>query len=271
MKKGLLIFIFFFTSCSLSVDLSGLLISKTTADERFEISQSDSMPTNLALGSEFSFLVISDIHEHETENSNFYFLSNQIESNDAMILLAGDLSQSGELRDYVFLKNQLSHLGLPYFGVPGNHDVYFGNEENFFEAFGPSCYRFEAEHLLVIGLDSATGTLGNLQINWLENELENATNDLIVVFFHHALICPNWGQLQQMTDSREILFLMDLFAENGVDLVFTGHTHSSDSNVVRGVTYLNCDDFVDTGFDREVLRIFISNETWSAERFSLRN
>src|SRR5688572_29095719 len=58
------------------------------------------------------------------------------------ILLAGDISDFGMLKEFEWVNRSLSKLSKPYLGVLGNHDVIADGEYVFTRMFGPADYVF---------------------------------------------------------------------------------------------------------------------------------
>ncbi len=257
-----------FFLCGCFIDPFGFFVSYDSAESRFEVSRTLNQPNDLSLSGEFSFLVIADVHIYGRENSNFARLSNALLPSDRFMLVAGDLAQRGDPADYEILHSQLSNLGLPFYTVPGNHDCYYSHADEYMEFCGPTSYAFRAGELCLIALDSATGSLGKSQMEWLQGLLATNSATQTVVFTHQNLINPSFGQMQQIDGEEERLLLFDLFADSQVDIVFTGHTHQFDSNVIRGVLYYNVEDFLDTSACK-VARVLVQSNGLQVHSFAL--
>ena len=100
-------------------------------------------------------------------------------SNAVAVVMVGDLT-TGHAEDYALFEQHLPNRdSLPSFLIPGNHDLYFNGWEEFYTRFGSSTYFFTIRTTtatdLFICLDSGGGTLGNLQLDWLKEMLENTS------------------------------------------------------------------------------------------------
>lgn len=235
---------FYLVSCN--ADPKGL-VSSSDVDKRFEDSAYLAGENDLEITGEFSFVVISDTHIYHGDASKLAALKerlNQDGKNDQFVIACGDISQCGSKEDFDAVKNALKPE-LPVYTTLGNHDLYFDGWHNYQAVFGKSCYTFKAGPVRFISFDSANGTLGRKQKNWLEEVLRNKTESLTVVFTHFEFFSPNTETIQQYTDIEEVYYLVHLFKETGVDYIFMGHSHDFYDKDVDGVHYVNISDFVD--------------------------
>ncbi len=266
-KLTALVLPFLFAACN--VDVLGIF-GTTDVDQRFNDSMQSPPPSAVSVtATNFSILVLSDEHVYYGSNENFVRLTNFIEADDRLMILCGDNVQNGRESDFLALKDYLTMTGLPYYLTPGNHDIYNGGWQYFNNVFGRDCYSVSTGKVRLICLDSASGTLGGLQRQWLENTFAAATEPVIVVFTHFEFFRNGITELQQYTDPEEVLYLMNLFETHGVDIVLTGHSHVYDDRTINGVRYITADDFVDNGGTKQVLRLKVSGDTISTETFDL--
>jgi 3',5'-cyclic AMP phosphodiesterase CpdA len=252
MKKFILIIVVCLTT-GCTIDLLGLFGS-SDVDLRFmESREMGEIPDIVGLPDEFSFIIIADLHIRGS-NRNMTLLKDKITDNDRFVLLAGDLTQCGYEEDFITLTNYERELGIPFYYTLGNHDVYFGGWEYAKRIIGQSSYTFAAGNLRIISIDSANGTLGALQLQWLENVLDKMTEDYCLIFTHFHFFNSHLLEFQQYTDIEEIYYLMHLFERSGVDWVVMGHSHKHDARLVNGVLYLVSDAFVDKGRGGKYIR-----------------
>ncbi len=111
-----------------------------------------------------------------------------------LILVSGDVAETGADEEYEWAADGLRALGIPFLVVPGNHDL----REPLRRAFRAET-GVEPEHLgfshnmggiRVIGLDTlvegqAHGALFAAQLAWLERELERAGVEPVLIVMHH--------------------------------------------------------------------------------------
>lgn len=163
---------------------------------------------------------------------------------------------------------------LPWFAALGNHDLYFEGWKSYRTVIGRSVYTLQVGipgndgSMLIIALDSANGTLGALQLKWIEDLLPGEKNswDHIVVFTHSQFFSTGLTTVVQFTDTEEIYRLMDLFSKNGVDLVLMGHNHIWDDRLIDGVQYLTLDPLQKEGSDDSFVRITVDGKDLSWQR-----
>ena len=163
------------------------------------------------------------------------------------------------------LARNIAQIGVPWYHVPGNHDMNFlaadddESLETFRRLFGPPYYSFDygRVHFVVLdtvhylgtsrgaedpdplGVGSYEGRLGARQLAWLANDLRLVPADrLIVLAMHIPLASPLNPQSPSInvSDRRE---LFEVLAGRDKLLALAGHMHIADH------TYFGRDD----GFD----------------------
>lgn len=109
-----------------------------------------------------------------------------------------------------------------FFSLPGNEQWY---------AFSYGCSRF-------IGLDTnADFSPGSPQYTWLNNELQSSaylSSTWQIVYFHHP---PYTSGLHKGNEEPVADYLVPLFEQYGVDMVFAGHNHHYERSYRNGVYY----------------------------------
>jgi len=132
----------------------------------------------------------------------------------------------------------------------GNHDVYFKQWDIYRSYFKTATYWFDTNNGskkldLFICLDSAEGTLGPDQMNWLRTLLADKSKDgyrRIIVFTHTHLwkLDGSQGHTSNMA-MEETYELTALLASYGVEFMWSGHQHARQSVLFKGVNYLVLD------------------------------
>lgn len=255
---------FYLVSCS--ADPKGLVISSSDVDKRFE--DSSTMPNKKGVAipeNEFSFIVVADTHVYKGDASDLIALKNKLNSdgeNDKFLIACGDISQCGAAEDFQAFKDALEDENFPVYTTIGNHDLYYDGWSNYRRILGKSCYTFNAGEVLFISFDSANGTLGRKQKNWLEWVLNNKTESLVIIFTHFEFFSPGSTTIQQYTDIEEVAYLVHLFGKTGVDYVFMGHSHQFSHNEIGGVHFVNAPGFHG---DRKYLRVKVNKSSGSID------
>ena len=132
----------------------------------------------------------------------------------------------------------------------GNHDIYFKQWQICREFFKTSAYWFNTRNGnkkldLFICLDTAEGTLGIDQTNWLRELLAEKSKEgyrRIIVFTHtHFWKLDNSQGHTSNFALEETYELAALFAEYHVNYIWSGHQHARQSVIYKGVNYLVLD------------------------------
>ncbi len=118
--------------------------------------------------------------------------------------------------------------------VAGNHD---GPVEAFSTIFGlPPCYSFDAGSLHVTVLDSNDRAWADMrtQTAWLEEDLTSPLPRKIAAFHHPPFSSDRKHPGGDLAIRAE---WSDIFSRNGVDAVFSGHTHTYERYRADGTEY----------------------------------
>ena len=207
MKKNLLylsLIALVFTSCAsddTTLDIAGLFSPNgEVVGTRFaqSMAYNDSVgEMHLEMGSDdYLIYVCTDSHVTRKNHKNLDFFIDQYRAETApkLALHLGDIIDAQ--KNYPCADSILHFAGQTIldtvFATPGNHDIYFRQWSIYRSFFKTSAYWFDTKNGakkldLFICLDSAEGTLGVDQMNWLRNLLANKSKEgyrRIVVFTH---------------------------------------------------------------------------------------
>jgi 3',5'-cyclic AMP phosphodiesterase CpdA len=203
---------------------------------------------------------ISDLHFDDTEPGSVEALRESIESiGPALIVVSGDLTLRGGIREFRSARRFLDSLASPILVVPGNHDIPAFNP---IARFGRPLGRFRdlisrdlsprvrASGVSIIGLNSARPW--DLSWNWSHGRLSRAQIELADDFFgndpsgsfrcvvvHHPFVVPDGMPGFRSIGNRELM--QRVLHRRRVDLVLSGHLH-------KGFWRVLSDGSDDTGF-----------------------
>jgi 3',5'-cyclic-AMP phosphodiesterase len=113
-----------------------------------------------------------------------------------VVIASGDLTDHGRAEEYEMLREILSHLAMPIFVVPGNHDDRevlaraFANEPYMPEPGNFVNYAIEDYPIRLIGLDSTVtghhhGEMCEARLRWLDETLRARPDASTLIFMHH--------------------------------------------------------------------------------------
>ena len=146
----------------------------------------------------------------------------------------------------------IARIGIPWYNVPGNHELNFEAEddryslETFKRYFGPPYYAFEYGDALFVVLDNIeyqghgesdpgdvrgsggyVANLGRRQLAWLAQELRHVPDERLVFLAMHAPLETYLGEAPGVTtaDRRE---LFELLSGRPNLYAVAGHTHTTE-------------------------------------------
>ncbi len=256
-KLSFILLVFFLSGCGNILDTSGFFFPDDLIDSRFvqsdQWNQTNPFKTISVNSENYQLFIAGDSHIGGTVNFD-KFVSESKKNSAAALVIVGDIV-SGHKQGYDTLINHLPNYSqIPYFLAVGNHDLYFDGWKTFYPYFGSSTYYFTVQTPtakdLNIVLDSGSGTLGGKQLAWLQHVLENERSKYRHCFvYSHVNFFRNrhTGSTNPLVD--ELYVLMDLFAQNQVDMVFSGHDHDRSTNQFGNTTYITMDALLD-GFPK---------------------
>jgi predicted phosphodiesterase len=266
---------FFGLSACEQGDLRGIFVSYESVNDRFKQSMTwnrlHSFKKILLSTNDYEIFAMGDCQVGGVENLNV-FLKDAVNSDAKAIVMAGDLT-SGRSNDYAVFQDNLINAGsVEVFPIAGNHDLFFNGWNDYYSRFGSSTYYFtvrtpDAEDLFIC-IDSASGTLGSEQFNWLKNLLENERpNYRHCLVFTHNNFFRSWHKPSTNPLVEELYVLMELFLIHKVDMVITGHDHSKSTEKLGNTFYVVMDALLDGFKDAGYLRILIRSKDDIAFRF----
>jgi len=155
----------------------------------------------------------------------------------AFVLHTGDLTHLSKPAEFDTLQQVLSELSVPVFYVPGEHDVLGDEGKGYLQRFGKGTqgagwHSFDQSGAHFIGMVNVVnlkagglGSLGNEQLEWLENDVKHLKSSTPIVIFAHIplwTVYPEWGW--GTDDSARALSYVKRF---GSVSVLNGHSRQS--------------------------------------------
>ena len=249
----LLIGVIFLTACLKELDYSGAIRSTDRVNERFSQSVQWNKLNNTRVinldTDNYNLLLAADIHIGGTINFK-KLLSNAKMPGISALIIDGDIT-TGNKADYDILEQLIKEAdSVRSFLVAGNHDLYYDGWPIFYSFFGSSTYtitvKTPSDSDLYICLDTGSGTLGDKQLDWLRDLLQNHRKSYrnCVVVTHNNFF-RNTIEISTNPLIEELYVLLDLFAKNQVNLVITGHEHQRFDEVFGPTTYITLDALKD--------------------------
>ena len=244
-------------------------------DERFE----QSMQMNEGLKAEtidaqddYAFYVAADPHINDTYKNLSIF--NDRLRNDCEALFGVILGDCIDLKDNflryleaVAYDAEVHACNQTLFHILGNHDVFFNGWADFKKYVGPSVYWFEVLFEkgkdLFITLDTATGTLGRKQTEWLKTFLAEKREEYrhCVVFTHTNFFYTDNSQTGSGNMPIEESFsLIDFFGQQKVAVAFQGHDHYREDLTYDNVRYVVLGTIRDESKSPEYLKVNVKKE-----------
>nr|WP_236838803.1 phosphodiester glycosidase family protein [Caldalkalibacillus salinus] len=206
----------------------------------------------------WTFAVLTDLHlvsgnPHSKETRHAIKTLQALNEQDHdFVIFNGDVIDYDTEEEYEYAKQLIdSHLDLPYYVTPGNHEVYGTNNlDNFEQYFGPDHDYFDHHGTRFLLLNTSMGSLSSSNVQqWftIKEALEEAKDDEtiknIVVLGHHPLRDPLPDGARGLSDGKEATLLeqwLTAFREEtgkGV-LMASGHAHLVDLERRDGIPYM---------------------------------
>lgn len=245
------------------LDMIGMFAgSSPTIDQRFEQSmqynQQAGYATIHALSDNYRVYVCTDTHIHKTRTRWEYFVGTyHADSLCPVAVHLGDIIDA--TTDFAYVEDVLKSTIFPtkadtLMAVCGNHDIYFKQWEKFIKAFKTSSYYFvvttpTGKKDLFVVFDSADGTVGSKQLDWLRETLTWAEKQ----DFRHIVACTHTHFFKRDNSQghtsnytlEETYALLNLFTQHGVEMIWSGHDHSREITQVKGMTCIVVDSMKD--------------------------
>lgn len=161
---------------------------------------------------------------------------NRLKPRPDLVLMSGDLAESGEAAQYAMLRKLLARLELPVHVMPGNHDSRDGLRAAFADhAYLPAAgeflhYALELGPLRLLALDTQVpgehgGALCAERLRWLESALDRDRERPTLIAMHHppVPIGVDWLDRSNCANAEGLAALVQRHPQ--VDRILCGHVH----------------------------------------------
>lgn len=255
---------------------------------------------------ELNFVQVSDVHLSDAPDTSYKVLSNSKDLLDSAIkdinsmkgidfvVFTGDMVNEPTKEYYKDFLTSVAKLKQPVLFTLGNHDV-SGNSDNTsyldkstvvdiidrsnpYQKYGKPYFAYSpnADYRVIV-LDTtegyegrSNGYLPNEQLIFLDNEISNNADKVIVIFQHHPVIEPFKSADHKLLNADEYMAVLKKYPKVPI-AVFAGHYHAA-KIITKGhilystspalVTYPNAYRTVKiTNYDDRVVFNFSFNET----------
>lgn len=165
----------------------------------------------------------------------------QVQPRPDLLLLTGDISQDDTAESYAYARSLIGPLQIPTYWLRGNHDQngdaieqLNGDRITAEKSFEQGGWRFILLDSMV--LDQPGGQLSQLQLEYLEQQLQDEKPTLVAVH-HHPIDCGvKYMDDIRLSNADDLFAVLDRYPQ--VKLVICGHIHQEFAAERSGVTYL---------------------------------
>jgi Icc protein len=167
-----------------------------------------------------------------------------------LLLLSGDLAETGAAEEYDFIAEQLARMSCPIAAIPGNHDV----REEMLRKLpryvipqdgGHLSFVHDALPLRVIGIDTiipgaVNGELCEHRLAWLEQTLEAGRGKPTLIAMHHPPVKTGFLAMDNYGIRRGREAFAAIIAKHATDIraIVSGHVHRTILGNLAGVPVL---------------------------------
>ena len=245
-----------FLKCMAWAGTGALFVMKGGVLRSYSLSDPSALRAGTPAG-ELSFIQISDSHMGFDKAANPDVVAtlrvavdriNVAPTQPEFLLHTGDISHLSKPSEFDTVEQVLKSAKVSQvFYVPGEHDVLGDDGKQYLERYGKGTkgggwYSFDHKGVHFIGLVNVLnlkagglGTLGQEQLEWLEDDVKGlSASTPIIVFAHIPLwaVYPEWGW--GTDDSARALSYLKRF---GSVTVLNGHIHQTMQKVEGNITF----------------------------------
>lgn len=195
------------------------------------------------LGAQTEFVLLTDIHV-TSGNKREAALQTIVEeinrSGVPFVVVSGDLTNRGSDRELKNVKDILDGLGMPYYAIPGNHELNWSESagKTFVDLWGNDRFVFRRDSMLFIGfscgpyMKMGDGHVKREDVLWLDRTLqEEAKPGMRVYVFQHYPLSDGLSNWREVTD---------VLRKYPVVASFCGHGHNLERLNSGGIPGVMC-------------------------------
>ncbi|MCC6277243.1 MAG: metallophosphoesterase [Oligoflexia bacterium] len=218
---------------------------------------------NPANPNDFHFSAMGDTHIGSDTGGTLFatVLSRSQAMGDAFAVIAGDNTNSGLESEMHGFQGQRQSVTMPSLPAIGNHDIFFGGWGRYKSIIGKSIYTVDAGLARLFFLDTANGTFGESQLNWIREQLLANTKPIKIVVMHFPIYTGEFSSLFKLSSDEEATIFKAMMNEFGVQLVISGHYHGFNEKDIGGTKYVvsgNCNKILDLGHRSGYARVRVT-------------
>ena len=169
---------------------------------------------------------------------------NRLDPSPDLVVLTGDLVESGKPEEYAHLHSLLAPLRMPLLAIPGNHDARDPMREAFAgDAYLPRHgflnYAIEGYPMRIIGLDTLTpgeggGAVCSERLRWIDNALAAAPDQPTLVLMHHPPFITGIRRMDQIGLDGSAALAEVIRRHPQVERILCGHLHRPSRRALPG-------------------------------------
>ncbi|MBR3565379.1 MAG: metallophosphoesterase [Paludibacteraceae bacterium] len=258
-NKILILSLILLTSCNGNYDIAGMFYGQSPrSDERFENSMtynnSHGYPTIHTLSDTYKVYYGTDMHVDSTWHNTTQWVTLLRNDTDCPfgIILGDIINAKNNFNNFdsaLVFNPQTQKKDKPMFATVGNHDLYYGQWNDYLERWHTSTYYITVNTPnfkdLFICMDSGDGTWGRKQFDWLKDVLKNAQSQNfrhITIFTHTHIFKRDGSQGHTSNYALEETYeTLDLLSEYNVKWCVSGHCHNRDITDFKKTKYIIVD------------------------------
>ena len=191
---------------------------------------------------EFRFAMISDTQRRYDETKDFVKAINQRNDID-FVIHGGDMSDFGLTKEFLWQRDIMNGLHVPYVALIGNHDCLGTGAETYKAVFGPTNFSFIAGDVKFVCLNTNALEYDYSEpvpdFTFMENEITNRRDE-----FEKTVICMHARPYTDVfNDNVAKVFQHYVKQYAGIQFCTAAHTHHHQDDVIfdDGIHYVTSD------------------------------